>query len=410
MTMELKDISSDVKLEISRDGKKGEAVLMNYLYYESFQEDEGQHSGAYIFRPAQPDAQTKRFNGFYTYEGFQGKFISQLRLYGKEVNLTVTGNILTDFVELESKLLGIPFSDQGKEVILHLNFTQIENNKIFYTDSMGLEMQERRVDFRPTWDLITTQPISQNYYPINHGMTIKDEKMTLEVLNDRSQGGTSLDEGCMEFMIQRRTYKDDGRGVGEAMNETDPFSDDGKGLAVHLKHYLRFYNNTVNHTIAQNSRMMQREIDNPILNVYGTLPDGKKFRGEKLKSLMDSDVDIPEEIKTVWLLQHDRSLFVRFENTLDLISSDEIAVINVQELADSLLGYLGIKRITEVSNTGLYTMEEMQQIKKKWKGQDFTTPVVNYTDIEITHVELGPQRIRSFVIEFNFDNELQVSL
>ena len=40
------------------------------------------------------------------------------------------------------------------------------------------------------------------------------------LLNDRSQGGTSLANGEIELMIQRRTLYDDNRGVGQALNET----------------------------------------------------------------------------------------------------------------------------------------------------------------------------------------------
>ena len=65
--------------------------------------------------------------------------------------------------------------------------------------------------------------------------------MTHEVLNDRNQGATSLQNGALEFMIQRRTYRDDSRGVREALNETDPTRTDGKGLGVITKHYFIFY-------------------------------------------------------------------------------------------------------------------------------------------------------------------------
>ncbi len=40
------------------------------------------------------------------------------------------------------------------------------------------------------------------------------------MLNDRSQGGSSLNSGEVEIMIHRRLIKDDDRGVGEPLNET----------------------------------------------------------------------------------------------------------------------------------------------------------------------------------------------
>jgi alpha-mannosidase len=43
----------------------------------------------------------------------------------------------------------------------------------------------------------------------------------LTILNDRSQGGAALKKGRIELMQNRRLFKDDGRGVEEALNETD---------------------------------------------------------------------------------------------------------------------------------------------------------------------------------------------
>lgn len=50
---------------------------------------------------------------------------------------------------------------------------------------------------------------------------IKDANKSLFVLNDRSQAGSSYNNGNIEIMIQRRLTQDDGRGVGEALNETN---------------------------------------------------------------------------------------------------------------------------------------------------------------------------------------------
>jgi len=41
------------------------------------------------------------------------------------------------------------------------------------------------------------------------------------VINDRSQGGTSIHEGTLELMLHRRLFVDDHKGVGEALNEFD---------------------------------------------------------------------------------------------------------------------------------------------------------------------------------------------
>lgn len=38
-------------------------------------------------------------------------------------------------------------------------------------------------------------------------------------MNDRAQGGSSLAEGRIELMQNRRIFVDDGRGVDQALNE-----------------------------------------------------------------------------------------------------------------------------------------------------------------------------------------------
>ena len=52
---------------------------------------------------------------------------------------------------------------------------------------------------------------------------------------DRAQGGAVIDEGMIEVMINRRLYKDDYKGVNEALNETDS---SGKGISFWVKHVV----------------------------------------------------------------------------------------------------------------------------------------------------------------------------
>ena len=65
------------------------------------------------------------------------------------------------------------------------------------------------------------EPIAGNYYPVTTGMFIEDQARSLSILVDRSQGGSSLSDGSLELLIQRRLLHDDARGVGEPLNETD---------------------------------------------------------------------------------------------------------------------------------------------------------------------------------------------
>jgi hypothetical protein len=59
-------------------------------------------------------------------------------------------------------------------------------------------------------------------------------------MTTRSQGGSSLYEGQVEIMHNRRLFCDDDRGVGEALNETDVY---GNGMRVTTTYHLHLFNN-----------------------------------------------------------------------------------------------------------------------------------------------------------------------
>jgi hypothetical protein len=82
---------------------------------------------------------------------------------------------LTDLgtVKYEVDYHSIPMNGlEGFEVIAKFKVEDFFNNQTFYTDSNGMEMQERKLNYRPTWDFINTnladsnQNITGNYYPV----------------------------------------------------------------------------------------------------------------------------------------------------------------------------------------------------------------------------------------------------
>lgn len=65
-------------------------------------------------------------------------------------------------------------------------------------------MMERSLFLRPDYDYDSSvEPVASNYYPVTSKITIKDDQKDLRVsvLNDRSQGGSSLNEGELELMV-----------------------------------------------------------------------------------------------------------------------------------------------------------------------------------------------------------------
>ena len=80
----------------------------------------------------------------------------------------------------------------------------------FYTDANGRQTLMRRRDFRPTWSLDMSEPVSQNYYPINSHIYLTDAEknpaMVVALVNDRAQGGTSLKDGQIELMVCYQSF------------------------------------------------------------------------------------------------------------------------------------------------------------------------------------------------------------
>ena len=68
-------------------------------------------------------------------------------------------------------------------------------------------MQKRILNYRPTWDIQgnyndSHENVTANYYPINSAISMKDVKSdrTFTVMNGRSQSGSALTPGGIQFM------------------------------------------------------------------------------------------------------------------------------------------------------------------------------------------------------------------
>ena len=115
---------------------------------------------------------------------------------------------ISSYVYLKLTLLTLLYNNSlvyhsdkvGKEIITKYA-SNIDNKGVFYTDSNGRDMLERKINYRPTWKVKLEEPISGNYYPVTAKISIKDEKSRLSALTDRAQGGSSLKDGEIELMV-----------------------------------------------------------------------------------------------------------------------------------------------------------------------------------------------------------------
>ncbi|XP_075400879.1 lysosomal alpha-mannosidase-like [Tenrec ecaudatus] len=212
----------------NRDQKLVLRVQQTFFWYNA-----SRKSGAYVFAPEQLNPLPISFSPEIhlvktalvqeVHQKFSDWCSQVVRLYPGQRHL-----------ELEWTVGPIPLDDFGKEIISRFD-TELKTHGLFYTDSNGREILERRRDYRPTWNLKRTEPVAGNYYPVNSRIYITDGNMQLTVLTDRSQGGSSLRDGSLELMVHRRLNSDDQKGLDEPLMETGP---DKQGLCVRGKHLV----------------------------------------------------------------------------------------------------------------------------------------------------------------------------
>ncbi|NXY26118.1 MA2B1 mannosidase, partial [Atrichornis clamosus] len=223
--------------EIQNLGKGFSLPVFQSFYWYNASTGDGlspQASGAYIFRPnaSTPVPVAKHVSTRLLKNALVQELHQNFSAWCSQVVRLRPGQ---PYLELEWTVGPIPVWDGlGKEIISRFE-TPLRTAGRFYTDSNGRQVLERRRDYRPTWNLSQSEPVAGNYYPVNTRIFIKDQKVQLTVLTDRSQGGSSILDGSLELMVHRRLLNDDNRGVGEPLNEP---GEDGQGLAVRGRHLV----------------------------------------------------------------------------------------------------------------------------------------------------------------------------
>lgn len=254
----------------------------------SFSEEEStQPSGAYIFRPSEVDERPTLIGKDEKVQLTVIRGGQVIEVHQRFSDWAVTIVRLTGgsaAVEFEYRVGPIPLLDGiGKEVVSSFT-SNLESEGKMYTDSNGREFQERKRNFRQSWDVEISEPVAGNYYPVTVAAYIRDEKLGVQmtVLTDRAHGVASVIDGEMEFMLHRRLIADDNRGVDEPLNETqggmDPYPSwtrKGEGIIVSAKHQLLLSPIDVGMT------EMREKID----QVYSPL---QLFYGKKNRGIIDN--------------------------------------------------------------------------------------------------------------------------
>lgn len=163
--------------------------------------NEGQNSGAYIFRPHDASMFPCE-DGPFNVAVVTGPVVQEVWQTFCDW-ITVVTRLYTNapFAEVEYTIGSIPNDEEfaGKEVISRFN-TSVSTADVFYTDSNGRDVLRRQVNYRPTWTLNVTEPVAGNYYPINSMFSLKDDEVQVAVMPDRAISAASTSEGNMEVI------------------------------------------------------------------------------------------------------------------------------------------------------------------------------------------------------------------
>uniref|UniRef100_A0A7N8YAM6 Alpha-mannosidase n=1 Tax=Mastacembelus armatus TaxID=205130 RepID=A0A7N8YAM6_9TELE len=361
-------------------------LTQNFYWYNASDGknmDSSQPSGAYIFRPnsSTPFGISRTAKT----ETVQTSVVQEVRQwFAPWVSQVVRLYTDSRTLELEWTVGPVPIDDHlGKEVITRLD-TSIKTSEIFYTDSNGREVLQRRKDFRPTWQLKQSEPIAGNYYPINSRAFIKDDEDQLTVVTDRSQGGASIQNGSLEIMLHRRLLYDDFRGVGEPLNEISSIFPEG--LVVRGRLLLSLDRPP---TAADTHRpLAQQVVLQPLLTFTdGELNSNTRLEVRELSCFSGLQAALPPAVHLLTLTQWDKDkVLLRLEHQFQSWESkrnSKPVTVNLQKLF-STLDVLGASELNLSAN----------QWKDEMSRFDWT-PQTDHSDWEVT---LRPMEIRTFLL------------
>lgn len=175
---------------------------------------EGFPEGAYLFTPKEfASRDYSQIDPDVSYE--QGMNIEQWTIKFADIAKKQFALIKVRFsplfnglIEFDVELSPVPVSNdkQGKDVTVNWKmYDGFNANKTFWTDSNGLEMQKRVLNYRPTFDVATNtkQNISSNFYPVTSAIAMRDVNSSRQVtvMNDRCQAGSAeIDKSTIELI------------------------------------------------------------------------------------------------------------------------------------------------------------------------------------------------------------------
>ncbi len=335
--------------------------------------------------------------------------------------ITQTIRLVDDILEMEWSVGPVPVTGINASKELFSRFkTDIDSKHTWTTDSNAYEMIDRVVNHRDTFKLNVTEPIASNVVNVNSVISIKDDKRQFMVLNDRSQGGTSLDSGLIDIFVHRRLlgfdYPGGGMGPnGEPLNETRIFGwhapdtrywyRDGPGIVVRGKHRVGI--TSIEHA-AKMYRVQSEKMFRSILlgfDVNGGINNVnsfKRFSGSALKK------SLPENVKLLTLQQYKNktnTFLIRLMHKFAVNEDVELSKPVTVSLTDLFNLMVDNNEISSIEETTLLANEKLEYMEKRRLQFHGETPLNPNAKLPLPmypkyNVLLTPLKVRTFIVSF----------
>lgn len=379
------------------------SMRQEYLFYGANTGADAEGAdGAYLFRPISNTATPT--NSTAPISVLRGPLVDEVwKEFSPWIHQVTRTYKEKEYAEIEFVIGPIPIADAiGKDVIARL-VTDVESNRVFYTDSNGRDFLKRIRDYRSDWTLEVNEPVAGNYYPVNLGMFIKDNSSEFTILVDRAVGGSSIKNGQLEIMLHRRLLNDDGRGVGEALNETVCLENTCEGLTVQGRYLLRV---DAANKGSRWRRFTGQEMYSPLQLAFTTQAKGENWISShtSIYSIMAPGYNLPENVALITLQELvDGSILLRLAHLYEIDEDVDLSKKATVYLK-KLFAYKEINNVTELSLTANQEKSAMKPpLVWNVKGSEGhlhepkRSGPVDPTELE---VELEPMEIRTFQLTF----------
>ncbi|KAN0028185.1 hypothetical protein ACTFIV_010018 [Dictyostelium citrinum] len=377
------------------------SITQEYIWYSPSigNNASSQCSGAYIFRPVEDFAYPYN-NATPSVSIIRGEVSSSIRrFWSNEMVQTFRLYSNADHLEIEEIIGPIDISDGiGKEVVSRYT-TSFATDQTWYTDSQGMEMQKRITNYRPSWNLTVVQPTSGNYVPVNAIAYIQDpdQALQLTIVTDRSRGCASLRDGQLDMMMHRRTLKDDGRGVGQPMNESTQIVTTSKLIIHDIRSYAQSH-----------YRPAALALSHPLFPMFTTTQQSSNDWNSQYQGVYSpmASTSLPNGLKIQtlqWLDNQDNTILLRIENIYQIDGQDSQDPQTITLDLSTIFSTITITSATEMNLTGVQKLSNLSRLQ--WK----TVDGINYDhtskqstkDSNNLVFTFSPMEIRTFIITTN---------